>query len=186
MSSFIRTLNLLLLSIAATSGLDDEQKHFYQLALDFAKNEMAPNMSKWDHEVSFLSQVILSLLPHSALSSLSRNSSLWRWCNTEPNLASERSTAAQTMVAPVCLAWMALSFLKLSLRDAPALLPTSVFISKLTAALQSALLFTDGKHSLQHVCMACGHLRQPWAEISVDSRLGFHGEIRVLLPHWAR
>ena len=36
---------------AATSGLEDEQKHFYQMALDFAQNEMAPNMAEWDYKV---------------------------------------------------------------------------------------------------------------------------------------
>ncbi|XP_059154358.1 isobutyryl-CoA dehydrogenase, mitochondrial-like [Physella acuta] len=34
-------------------GLEEEQKQIQQVALDFAKNELAPNMQKWDEEEIF-------------------------------------------------------------------------------------------------------------------------------------
>ena len=34
-----------------SDGLNDDQKHFQQVALDFAKEEMAPYMIQWDLEV---------------------------------------------------------------------------------------------------------------------------------------
>ena len=40
-------------SVSASLGLNDEQKHIQTMATDFAKNELFPNMSKWDQEVSY-------------------------------------------------------------------------------------------------------------------------------------
>lgn len=37
---------------AASLGLTDDQREFQRVALDFAKNELAPEMQKWDQEVS--------------------------------------------------------------------------------------------------------------------------------------
>lgn len=37
--------------IAASLGLTDEQRQIQQLAADFARNEMFPNMATWDREV---------------------------------------------------------------------------------------------------------------------------------------
>ena len=39
-------------SFAASLGLKDEQKHIQQMATDFARNELFPNMAKWDQEVN--------------------------------------------------------------------------------------------------------------------------------------
>ena len=36
-----------------SSGLTDEQKEFQSLALNFAHNEMFPQMAKWDQESIF-------------------------------------------------------------------------------------------------------------------------------------
>ena len=36
---------------AASLGLRDDQREFQRVALDFAKNELAPEMQKWDQEV---------------------------------------------------------------------------------------------------------------------------------------
>lgn len=36
---------------AASLGLTDDQREFQRVALDFAKNELAPDMQKWDQEV---------------------------------------------------------------------------------------------------------------------------------------
>lgn len=36
---------------AACDGLDEHEKQIYEMAVDFAKNEMAPNMKQWDLEV---------------------------------------------------------------------------------------------------------------------------------------
>ena len=36
-----------------SSGLTDEQKEFQRLALNFAHNEMFPQMAKWDQESIF-------------------------------------------------------------------------------------------------------------------------------------
>ncbi len=41
-------------SILAASGLTDDQLEFQTLAADFARNEMRPNMAKWDQEVGVL------------------------------------------------------------------------------------------------------------------------------------
>lgn len=35
----------------ASLGLTDDQREFQRVALDFAKNELAPEMQKWDQEV---------------------------------------------------------------------------------------------------------------------------------------
>lgn len=37
--------------LAASLGLTDDQREFQRVALDFAKNELAPDMQKWDQEV---------------------------------------------------------------------------------------------------------------------------------------
>lgn len=37
---------------SASIGLTDEQKQMQSVALDFAKQEMLPNMAKWDIEVN--------------------------------------------------------------------------------------------------------------------------------------
>ena len=42
-------LSILLVS----SGLTEEQKEFQGLALNFAHNELFPNMAKWDQEEIF-------------------------------------------------------------------------------------------------------------------------------------
>jgi len=39
--------------IEISDGLNDEQKHFQQVAVDFAKNEMAPYMIEWDSNEIF-------------------------------------------------------------------------------------------------------------------------------------
>ena len=36
----------------ATSGLNEEQAAIQQMASDFAKNEMLPNMAEWDQKVN--------------------------------------------------------------------------------------------------------------------------------------
>jgi hypothetical protein len=38
-------------SISASSGLNEEQQLYQKMASDFARNEMLPNMEKWDREV---------------------------------------------------------------------------------------------------------------------------------------
>ena len=38
-------------SSSASMGLTDHQRDFQKLAADFAKNELAPEMMKWDQEV---------------------------------------------------------------------------------------------------------------------------------------
>ena len=38
-------------SFSASMGLTDHQRDFQKLAADFAKNELAPEMMKWDQEV---------------------------------------------------------------------------------------------------------------------------------------
>uniref|UniRef100_A0A0B7AKH0 Isobutyryl-CoA dehydrogenase, mitochondrial n=4 Tax=Arion vulgaris TaxID=1028688 RepID=A0A0B7AKH0_9EUPU len=40
-------------SIDPSHGLDDEQRQIQQVALDFARDELAPNMQKWDAEEIF-------------------------------------------------------------------------------------------------------------------------------------
>jgi hypothetical protein len=37
--------------LSATLGLAEEQNQIYQLAHDFALNEMKPHMQEWDQEV---------------------------------------------------------------------------------------------------------------------------------------
>ncbi|XP_039261018.1 isobutyryl-CoA dehydrogenase, mitochondrial-like [Styela clava] len=44
--------------IDPTIGLSDEQKEYQKLAYDFAQNELAPNMQKWDEENHFPVDVI--------------------------------------------------------------------------------------------------------------------------------
>jgi len=39
------------MQFAASLGLTDDQREFQRVALDFAKNELAPEMQKWDQEV---------------------------------------------------------------------------------------------------------------------------------------
>jgi len=39
--------------IDALDGLDENSKQMYELALNFAKKEMAPQMMKWDLEQMF-------------------------------------------------------------------------------------------------------------------------------------
>ena len=39
------------LCFTASLGLTDNQREFQRVALDFAKNELAPEMQKWDQEV---------------------------------------------------------------------------------------------------------------------------------------
>ena len=38
-------------SFSASMGLTDHQRDFQKVAADFAKNELAPEMMKWDQEV---------------------------------------------------------------------------------------------------------------------------------------
>lgn len=38
-------------SFSASMGLTDHQREFQKVAADFAKNELAPEMMKWDQEV---------------------------------------------------------------------------------------------------------------------------------------
>ena len=38
-------------SFSASMGLTDHQRDFQKLAADFAKNELVPEMMKWDQEV---------------------------------------------------------------------------------------------------------------------------------------
>ena len=38
--------------ISATLGLSDDQKQIQKVATDYAKNELFPNMAKWDEEVN--------------------------------------------------------------------------------------------------------------------------------------
>lgn len=38
-------------SFSASLGLTDDQREFQRVALEFAKNELAPEMQKWDQEV---------------------------------------------------------------------------------------------------------------------------------------
>ena len=54
--SIFKTYTFLLLasfhsSFSASMGLTDHQRDFQKLAADFAKNELAPEMMKWDQEV---------------------------------------------------------------------------------------------------------------------------------------
>jgi hypothetical protein len=44
---------------AACNDLDEHERQIYEMALDFAKNEMAPNMKQWDLEVLVKMFVIL-------------------------------------------------------------------------------------------------------------------------------
>ena len=37
--------------LSASLGLTDDHREFQRVALDFAKNELAPEMQKWDQEV---------------------------------------------------------------------------------------------------------------------------------------
>ena len=37
--------------LSASLGLTDDQREFQRVALEFAKNELAPEMQKWDQEV---------------------------------------------------------------------------------------------------------------------------------------
>lgn len=39
-------------SFSASMGLTDHQRDFQKVAADFAKNELAPEMMKWDQEVN--------------------------------------------------------------------------------------------------------------------------------------
>ena len=39
------------MQFTASLGLTDDQREFQRVALDFAKNELAPEMQKWDQEV---------------------------------------------------------------------------------------------------------------------------------------
>lgn len=39
------------LYVVATDGLTDSEKEMYELALSFARKEMAPNMMNWDLQV---------------------------------------------------------------------------------------------------------------------------------------
>ena len=39
------------LGFSAASGLNEEQMLYQKMATDFARNEMLPNMEKWDREV---------------------------------------------------------------------------------------------------------------------------------------
>ena len=48
----------ILLHLVASTGLTDEQKHIQKVATDFAKNEMFPNMAKWDQEVWYIIHLI--------------------------------------------------------------------------------------------------------------------------------
>ena len=47
-----------------SDGLSDEQKHFQQVAVDFAKNEMAPYMIEWDSNVWFITFVVIPIREH--------------------------------------------------------------------------------------------------------------------------
>lgn len=38
-------------SFSASLGLTDDQREFQRVALEFAKNKLAPEMQKWDQEV---------------------------------------------------------------------------------------------------------------------------------------
>ena len=40
--------------VIASYGLTDEQKELQKVCFDFAKNELAPNMKRWDEEVGSL------------------------------------------------------------------------------------------------------------------------------------
>lgn len=40
--------------LPASSNLTEEQHQIQELARDFAKNELAPNMSMWDEQVGVL------------------------------------------------------------------------------------------------------------------------------------
>lgn len=42
---------LIYAQIIASSGLTEDQKAIQELATDFAKNEMLPNMAEWDQNV---------------------------------------------------------------------------------------------------------------------------------------
>jgi isobutyryl-CoA dehydrogenase len=44
--------------IDAVDGLDDNQRQMYEMALNFSKKEMAPNMMKWDLEQTFPRQTM--------------------------------------------------------------------------------------------------------------------------------
>ena len=46
-------------------GITEEQKEIQRVALDFAKNEMAPHMHTWDMEVSLQNFFTLMDLPSS-------------------------------------------------------------------------------------------------------------------------
>ena len=46
----------------ASLGLTDDQREFQRVALDFAKNELAPEMQKWDQEVCDKGVYKLSIL----------------------------------------------------------------------------------------------------------------------------
>jgi hypothetical protein len=48
---------------AACDGLDEHEKQIYEMALDFAKNEMAPNMKQWDLEVWLIDRNCSCSLP---------------------------------------------------------------------------------------------------------------------------
>jgi alkylation response protein AidB-like acyl-CoA dehydrogenase len=48
-------------SLAATSGLTDNQKQFYQTAKDFADKEMLPHAEKWDDKEIFPVDVLKEL-----------------------------------------------------------------------------------------------------------------------------
>lgn len=40
--------------LSAALGLTEEQKQIQKVATDYAKNELFPNMAKWDEEVKIL------------------------------------------------------------------------------------------------------------------------------------
>lgn len=55
-ASFIDRIIHITLAISnhvASEGLTEEQKQFQSIAKDFAKNELAPNMSAWDSKKEF-------------------------------------------------------------------------------------------------------------------------------------
>lgn len=48
---FINSLMFQICFLSASLGLTDDQREFQRVALEFAKNELAPEMQKWDQEV---------------------------------------------------------------------------------------------------------------------------------------
>ena len=57
-SCFIDNRKLSETSLNPAIGLNDEEKQFQALALDFAANELEPNMQKWDEEEHFPKEAI--------------------------------------------------------------------------------------------------------------------------------